>query len=445
MALAEHIANLLEYRRTLLEEEFEIRQGLNRALEVVVLGTGDWVARYRENFGDYAATFGNLIVTYVDTAPSMPDDQYRKPWAKRLHDHDDDVNEVDQTPGLIEVVMADWCVSCMDDIATLNPDVVLVATPDKTHTVQAARWIGSDVAPAPTPLVIIEKPLATEVAQIDELESALAMSPTPVAVRGMDHYLARAHGILGITDTLSGHIQEVAEIHFHMWEDDPIEPERLPSLQTGITYDMASHFFGILTLVAGDDLPGGIVVKAAGQHVPLVSDSTFGVPEDFDAETYSDIGFDMVVPFQGRTIWCESHVGKGQPREVKCLDIVDPEGSLVRLDYTRGVSYRVEAVDTTFDDGCLVMCREAHTDGGTPCPHHLRHLQELPDVDVFERLAPFEYADVLRAAAGGENEVLGTLIPTSDSKWVVGSLESMRTALADARANWTNHPVGELP
>src|SRR5205823_4809375 len=63
----------------------------------------------------------------------------------------------------------------------LRPDVVFVVTPDFTHSAIAQWWLGK------APLVFVEKPFDSQVANVDELLRALGRQ-RGTAILGLDHY-----------------------------------------------------------------------------------------------------------------------------------------------------------------------------------------------------------------------------------------------------------------
>lgn len=128
-------------------------------------------------------------------------------------------------------------------------DVVIIATPDFEHIQCIKEW---RTRYRTAQCVLVEKPFADNSFEINELADSLDVRKRAEAAQliyGIDHYGVYASDVAAYADTLSNHIGRVISVQFRMLEKGPIEVDRLRTLQSGLIFDMASHFFGLMALL----------------------------------------------------------------------------------------------------------------------------------------------------------------------------------------------------
>jgi predicted dehydrogenase len=196
---------------------------------------------------------------------------------------------------------------------TLQPDVVFLATPDRTHVELALRWIDGE---NDCQHLFIEKPLDSDLNRARAL--AYYLEGTSVDVHALDHYLARfipvsfPSSMKAILTELGGSIKH---LKFYLLEDHsapfmgPIEKEgRSSSLQNGLILDLFPHALAILGYfgsVSSVEITGLKVGRYA------YDDENGAVKEaSIPRETFGHISFDFTGR-AGRTITADAYVGKG--------------------------------------------------------------------------------------------------------------------------------------
>jgi predicted dehydrogenase len=299
---------------------------LNRPLVIVVEGAGKWVDQaYRPIFRKKKnEEKRDLRVFYADDTlwKGRPDWSYRdvknglEPWEVYL-DKNDNADAL--------------------RYAMLRPDAVFVVTPDSKHAETARFWLDK------TPLIFVEKPFDSEIANVEELQFGFAQRPRTQVV-GLDHYQFYAlplkelwnHEIRTIVGT------GIESVDFILAEGHPIESDRVRSLQHGLTLDLLPHLLALLTFF-GDILTiDDIVVHRVWRYDPLEARSTDKPPKvtniehefrnetacriDFTFEDYTNNGF---------RVPCRALVGKGFSRDVKYLEVRGLTGHSLRIDLNK--------------------------------------------------------------------------------------------------------------
>lgn len=291
---------------------------LNRPLIAVVEGAGQWVERTYRKIFDRAMADGvghGLSVFYTDdgTWRTRPD------WAgeARLQHWETYLDKTDPRDAAIR--------------QGLRPDVVFVVTPDFTHSRIARDWLGK------SPLVFVEKPFDSRIANVDDLLRASAQR-RGTEVLGLDHWLSDAlplHELKApVVDHLGG---ALASMTFFMTEDRPIERGRDRSLQFGLMLDLTPHMLALLTHFGDVSTIDDIRVCFAGQYRDLIAkDPDTGAEEripGFRNETACALRFTFQdYSGNGFRIPCRAVVGKGFKRAVRYLEVTGRNGKSIRLD-----------------------------------------------------------------------------------------------------------------
>ena len=301
---------------------------LNRPLIIVVEGSGVWVEdTYRKLFYEKVAEGRRLSVFYADDTRWKAG---RPVWAQR-----ETQRELAEWTGPRTSWLRDWEIY-LDKAnpghyaryLNLRPDVVFVVTPDFTHCAIAQQWIGK------TPLIFVEKPFDSHIGNVDEFIRALGnQHERRTLVFGLDHfqfYAARIH-------TLRPQIEEhlggaIASASFYLTEERPIEPQRVRTLQHGLTLDLLPHFIALLSYFGDIRTIDDIRVLEAGRYAPMDA----AIAREFHSETYSKLRFTFFdESHSGRRVPCYAVVGKGFPKDVKLLELEGVNQNRVRIDLTK--------------------------------------------------------------------------------------------------------------
>ena len=305
-----------------------VRRPLNRPLMVVVEGSGIWVEdTYRKFFYEKVTAQRRLSVFYADDTrwkaarPIWADPKNREglaawsgpktSWLRDWEIYLDKANPVHYARYL-----------------NLRPDVVFIVTPDFTHCAIAQQWIGK------TPLIFIEKPFDSHIGNVDELIRALGnQQDKKTLVFGLDHFQFYAARIPRLRPRIDEHLGGgIASAAFYLTENRPVEPERVRTLQHGLTLDLLPHFIALLAYFGDIRTIDDIRVLEAGRYAPMER----SIAKEFHAETYSKIRFTFFDDSRaGRRVSCYSVVGKGFPNEVKMLELEGLNRNRVRIDLTR--------------------------------------------------------------------------------------------------------------
>jgi predicted dehydrogenase len=225
------------------------------------------------------------------------------------------------------------------DLDTTKFDIVFIATPDFDHIDSVLEWRRrSETAK----LVLVEKPFADSSYDILRLRNSLSNSGHPIdgqLIRGFDHYVVYASDLFLAADQLDPLLREPSRLSFSMTETRPIEADRLRSLQSGLIFDMASHFLALATTWCDLDLPMDIAVHWRGRHSFADEPSLEG--REFFAETAAKISFQSrVLGDNGvSSCECECRIGKATDADTKYLTITSSDGSATaRIELTRQLS-----------------------------------------------------------------------------------------------------------
>jgi predicted dehydrogenase len=219
----------------------------------------------------------------------------------------------------------------------LQPDVVFLATPDRTHVELALKWIEGE---NDCKHLFVEKPLDADLNRARAL--AYYVEDTPIDVHALDHYLARfipvsfPSAMKTILTELGGAIKH---LNFYLLEDHsapylgPIEKEgRSGSLQHGLILDLFPHALAILGYFGSVS-----TVEVTGLKVGRYTyeDENGAVqPTSIPRETFGHVSF-RFIGRAGRPISADAYVGKGisgsaasgmPGGDVKLLELVGKNG-----------------------------------------------------------------------------------------------------------------------
>lgn len=393
-------------------------------LRVLIEGAGDWVTKaYRPLMKSYA---GRVHVTYADDTK----------WSGRRADWAD--TGLDQWEVYLDK-------NEPHDFATyrrLKPDVVFVVTPDFTHCDIATGWLGR------TDLVLVEKPFATELADVDRLVRQRGID-SRTTVLGIDHYAAYAQPLTELLQHAGVVLGDGArELNFLMTEARPVEAGRDRSLQFGLTLDMVPHllalllFFGDLTSV--DD----VQVLEAGRYAPPAAGEGHGgvaLPVAFRRETYSKLRFSLRGN-DGARLWCRSLVGKGFAQDVKLLDWVNPKTkAFLRVDFN-AKDAKVKFPNNDYPWGHIFFASRQTQVGADRViePYSGQPIWVNP---TWQRPLARElrYKALLDELLTGGGQAWNSLIPLTDGREMVRLLDVIWRAIDASRSGaWPTSIYGEV-
>lgn len=219
----------------------------------------------------------------------------------------------------------------------LKPDVVFIATPDRTHVDLALKWIDGE---NDCEHLLIEKPLDADLDKARVL--GLYTENTDVEVNALDHYLARfipisfPSSMKAILTELGGAIDH---LKFYLLEDHsapylgPLENEgRAGSLQNGLIMDLFPHALAILGYF-GSVSSINITSLRVGRYT-FQNENGETVEAAIPRETLGHIAFTFTGR-AGRVITADGFVGKGisgstqagiKSGDVKMLELIGRNG-----------------------------------------------------------------------------------------------------------------------
>lgn len=294
---------------------------LNRPLVVLIEGVGDWIEQTYRPLFDRTVNIEKqrISVFYTDDTRWKS----RPKWAS-----------------LSETGLRDWEVyldkADPDDFSKyqkLRPDVVFIVTPDFTHSLIAQYWLNK------VPTIFVEKPFDSQVKNIEDLRRN-SRQPSKTEILGLDHYQFYALPVEDMKEEIYMHLGgALEEVTFYLTEDRPIEPERVMSLQYGLTLDLLPHLFALLTYFGRVSTIDQIRVIEAGRYSPMVASPRdnpavrTNIEERYRNETYSRVEFTIQDDSgNGFNVPCKAVVGKGFSQEVKYLEIKGTSGNCIRID-----------------------------------------------------------------------------------------------------------------
>jgi predicted dehydrogenase len=197
----------------------------------------------------------------------------------------------------------------------LSANVVLIATPDDTHTKIALDWLR---ACDRCDQIFIEKPLDSDVDRARDF--LLQLNEDDPKVRALDHYRARVLPVVhplqrkAMVRNLGGGIKRFA---FYFTEDGsgpprggPLENELRDSLKNGLIMDLMPHIPAILSYF-------GIMetIRLTGLRAARYTYEFNGEIREakIQTETFAHIGFSFMgrEPLAPKTIHGDAYLGKG--------------------------------------------------------------------------------------------------------------------------------------
>ncbi|TYB39688.1 hypothetical protein FXF50_04730 [Micromonospora sp. AP08] len=314
-------------------------------------------------------------------------------------------------------------------------DLLIVATPDTAH-------LGVlEAAAHPVGVAIVEKPFAATAAE------AARACDLPGLVLGVDHYPAYIAAAADYADQIWEHLgAEVESVRFVLLQRAPIEVPRIPSLGTGLTFDMLSHFLALLVSLGIMGPLQYAAVAGAGQHLPLSPATSAGGPGHpeglvYQAETWSETRFTLAIGQPPSTVSCTGLVGKGFPVDVRFLELVASSGAAVRLDLG-SLSWR----EVGYPHGVVSLLSPAFRNNpGTwlrPDPSQI--LAVGPQLTTTR-----PYDGIVGQLTGGPtaSRVSSCLFTLKECQWMMNLLEPLGTAARQlARSNdRADHDLGKYP
>nr|WSX53886.1 hypothetical protein OG409_36185 [Streptomyces sp. NBC_00974] len=308
---------------------------------------------------------------------------------------------------------------------------MVVATPDTAHAgvLEAAARQGT--------MVIVEKPFTVTAAEATRTRNL------PGLILGVDHFPAYIAAAAGYADQIWQHLGgEIESVRFALLQRAPVEASRLPSLGTGLTFDMLPHFLALLVSLGMTGPVKDSVMIGAVRHVPLVRPGSCDeLGSAFEAETWSETRFTLAGTSTRPAVVCTGLVGKGFPVDARFLDLVSRSGAAVRLDLG-SPSWQ----DPGYPRGAVALL-------DPPLPHD-RSTWLLPDPPRFKAVGPRlattrPYASIIAQLAGGPAtpRASSCLFTVEECEWIMRVLEPLGTAARRLAAgeNGTDHGLGGYP
>lgn len=394
---------------------------------IVVEGAGDWVTKaYRSVFELIVSSGKKVSVFYADDTRWRP----RPGWTENLKDWE---TYLDKT--------------VPDDLRLyqgLIPDVVFIVTPDFTHCAIARQWTDRRV-----PLVFIEKPFDSQTANVDLLLNELGRKPV-TAVLGLDHYQFRALQLHDRMPEIARHLGgAIANVVFYLTEAIPVETERIPTLQFGLTIDLLPHLLALLAYFGSVESIDEIEILDAGHYT--------GVPDEFRNETYSRVRFTFE-DYSGNRhrVPCLATVGKGFQKQVKYLEVTGSSGNAIRIDFLRkpqpcpspnypygSVLFLVEHQSLSKGEARTVYLADPYD------PDRILHLCSEPKIKLEEAATQYQklIENVFRGTSEQMSSVLGSTLLIPEARHVVQALDRIWWAIQDfktTRRRWSQHTLQQL-
>lgn len=237
-------------------------------------------------------------------------------------------------------------------VEDLRPDVVIVATPDSTHSKVTSTWLGSAAQ-----RIFIEKPLDS---CIDAVRCLMGETrPYDRRLFAFDHYRARLLPTRAKFHMLEGFLKAgIESFTFYFLEDQsgddpkyaaarggrqgPIENEqRVKALQQGVILDLMPHVIAILAHFGRVETVRVTHIRA-GKYEGV--DGVRDQPSEIDGETFADVRFTFEahdqnwvngVAFVGKGVRGVESLGKEHDRNVKFLRIGTKDGRTVDFDFRK--------------------------------------------------------------------------------------------------------------
>jgi predicted dehydrogenase len=430
-------------------------------LVIVVEGGGDWVEKaYRKLFKEKADKGKRLSVFYADDTQWKDE---RPQWADPSRWVDS--GEFDPAKTRLQ----DWEVyldkADSNDFAKyqkLRPDAVFVVTPDFTHSLIASDWIRK------APLVFLEKPFDSQVANVDGLLHELGKRPrteNSTEVIGLDHYQFYALPVKDMMPMINKHLGgAIASVEFYLTEDRPIEEKRSRSLQHGLTLDLLPHLIALLAYFGRVDTIDEISIIKAAQYDPPVEGTRElagqkSIKGKFFSETCSCVRFTFEDHSgNGFRVPCVAVVGKGFSRNVKYLEITGLSGNSIRIDlsdepkdgpnnigdneYFWDSIFFIQGNDPpVFPDAQVKEVADPYRKS-----KKLRILEgkQPKDRGLFRvRLERERYKKLLKDLLEGTNDTINSTLTRAEGREIVWALDRIWWAIQDLKP-WETYTLGQL-
>lgn len=426
---------------------------LNRPLMIVVEGAGEWVEQaYRSLFKKKVDENKKLSVFYADDTRWK---EARPQWAdpERWEDPKGGADHQKWKPE--KTGIQDWEVyldkADPEDFAryrNLRPDLVLIVTPDFTHSTIVRQWLGK------APAVLVEKPFDSQVKNVDDLKYALE-EPYNTIILGLDHYQFYALPLYEMQADIRRHLGgALSKVEFYLTEDRPVEQRRARTLQYGLTLDLLPHLFALLTYFGKVHTIDEIQVVEAGQYYPLGED----VARWFRSETYSHVRFTFEdYSGNGFHVPCRAVVGKGFSKEVKYMEVTGRTGNAVRIDL-RKPDDTLAAQHPGYPFSCVSFLQGEQVSSRSdrdperikliPDPYHSKRLLRLPlhptdPTHYCRRLFRERYEVLLDDLLNGTANAVPSTLRLNEGREIVRALDRTWWAIQEKR-HWRPYDLGGL-
>ena len=145
-------------------------------------------------------------------------------------------------------------------------------------------------------------------------------------IRGLDHYQFYALPVKKNLQTIREHLGDaLLYVHLFLMEKNVIEPNRMKSLQYGLTLDLMPHLIALLSYFGSISTIDEISVLKASQYSPL--------DIRYESETASFVKFTFL-DYSGNQfrVPCYAAVGKGFSEDVKYIEITGVSRRSIRID-----------------------------------------------------------------------------------------------------------------
>jgi predicted dehydrogenase len=213
-------------------------------------------------------------------------------------------------------------------LAAVDPDLVIIASPDYAHVDDVETWLGRRKRPR---AIVVEKPFSDEHFEANRLilDQKRLNSESRIPILGIDHYNWYVAPYVGHLSAIDKWLGTVTDIIFHMAEYQPVDVNRLRSLGSGIGFDMGAHFLGVVSLFCElDTICDEPKVGIAKRH-QLIGELA---GRRFFAETAVEVTLNMPLRKHERPIRVYGRMGKALAKDAKFIEFRGAGNRFARID-----------------------------------------------------------------------------------------------------------------
>lgn len=325
-------------------------------------------------------------------------------------------------------------------------DLIIIATPDHSHIDDARHWLKYVGTPR---AILIEKPLSNESFEARRFADDVTELAPRTPILGIDHYNWYAWPHAYRASEIDGFLAGIEQVSFAMLEHNPIEANRLRSVGSGMTFDMASHLLGLLSL--GCDLRSyaDLAVHYAAKH----QFDRYNELRDrrYFAETSVELSFSVTPWGSTRPINVYGRIGKAASLTTKYFELLNDRGRLVRIPLGPPPPALPSSSEQLYPHGTMfgasVAKQLASGRHGFPDPFDLGWFL-LPDYANLPLSSDFpmpwtRHGQLVAALSTGSLEVFDSLLTLDECSIILRMLEDIREQILGlkthepSRQQWT--------